>query len=178
MFFLPVLFFIACLIWEEFWLCFSYENDVLVQLCFFRQFTRSIKKSDYLALRLGFITVRVYFFLMSYLNICCLYLAFSIVVAIHIPTLTISKLILWFLFVKSDPHEGIFSVCTPCTLTGTSDLNVILFWQTGGTRLLNIWKLNILLFHEEIVWEKHDPESHPKNMEDFQQITVELDIFL
>lgn len=34
------------------------QTVTMVQLCFLRQFRRSIKKSDYMALRLGFITVR------------------------------------------------------------------------------------------------------------------------
>ena len=37
-----------------------------MQLCFLRQFKSSIRKSDYLALRLGFITVGIYFSLTPY----------------------------------------------------------------------------------------------------------------
>lgn len=36
---------------------------IVVQLCFFRQFRSSIQKSDYFALRLGFITVGISFLL-------------------------------------------------------------------------------------------------------------------
>lgn len=38
---------------------FDYESGSFLQLCFLRQFKSSIKKSDYLALRLGFITVGI-----------------------------------------------------------------------------------------------------------------------
>lgn len=55
---------------------FSYRfRDLCVQLCFLRQFKSSIRKSDYLALRLGFITVG---YLCSLHYLCCLLSRFTI----------------------------------------------------------------------------------------------------